>query len=347
MISEESFKAAVLTKIAHPLEIFQLRIPELKRGQVLVKILYSAVCASQIYEVTGQRGPDRFLPHLLGHEGVGIVKGIGPGVSRFKIGQEVILTWIQQDGLSCQLPLFESIEGKQVNSGLVTTFSEYSIVAENRLFLAPKWKNKSLLPVFGCSALTGGGMVAGVKEKIRRCLVIGGGGVGTFAILALLARNAREIHLLEKNSKRRNLLDALSTTITVHETASSKSLLDEIQNNGKFDLVFECGGTAESLQKGIELTNTPGTLIFASHPKKGDQVWFDPHELISGKKIIGSWGGGCVNSRLREEVLTTFEKMEDSVERLVSRTFPLDEINEALNSAMNGSSIRVIISMSQ
>ena len=88
------FKAAVLEKIKHPLKILELNKKQPGSGQILVRVLYSSVCGSQIFEKEGLRGKDKWLPHLLGHEGVGIVVSKGEGCKKFKIGEKVIITWI-------------------------------------------------------------------------------------------------------------------------------------------------------------------------------------------------------------------------------------------------------------
>ncbi|MCB1304946.1 MAG: alcohol dehydrogenase catalytic domain-containing protein, partial [Leptospiraceae bacterium] len=75
-------KAAVLEELNKPLQIRTLKLPELKDGQVLVKILYSGVCRSQLMEARGGRGDDPWLPHLLGHEASGVVADCGAGVTK-------------------------------------------------------------------------------------------------------------------------------------------------------------------------------------------------------------------------------------------------------------------------
>lgn len=88
-------KAAVLTGLNMPLEILSLDVPELLPGQVLVKIMYSGVCRSQLMEVQGGRGVDTWIPHLLGHEGSGVVLDTGPGVTKVTKGDGVILGWLK------------------------------------------------------------------------------------------------------------------------------------------------------------------------------------------------------------------------------------------------------------
>ncbi|WP_197469988.1 alcohol dehydrogenase catalytic domain-containing protein, partial [Oleiphilus sp. HI0117] len=78
--------AAVLEQTGQPLRLMRLKAPTLAKGQVLVKVLYSGVCRSQLMEVRGKRGEDSWLPHLLGHEGSGVVVEIGPGVTKVSPG---------------------------------------------------------------------------------------------------------------------------------------------------------------------------------------------------------------------------------------------------------------------
>ena len=94
----ESFKAAVLVKLNSPLEIFDLRFPALKENQILIRNIYSGICRSQLMEIQGKRGVDTWIPHLLGHEGYGIVEEIGKSVKKVKKDDKVILSWIKGYG---------------------------------------------------------------------------------------------------------------------------------------------------------------------------------------------------------------------------------------------------------
>lgn len=121
-------KAAILEKIGSPLAIREIEIPELARGQVLVKVLFSGVCRSQLMEVNGGRGHDPWLPHLLGHEGAGTVIAVGDGITKLGVGDDVILGWIRGDGL--EAPGAKYKLGEQIiNSGQVTTFANFTVVS--------------------------------------------------------------------------------------------------------------------------------------------------------------------------------------------------------------------------
>ena len=87
--------AAILTELQKPLVVTVIEIPALKPGQVLVDISYSGICHTQLSECKGNRGEDKFLPHCLGHEGSGGVREIGNGVTKVKVGDRVIISWIK------------------------------------------------------------------------------------------------------------------------------------------------------------------------------------------------------------------------------------------------------------
>ena len=100
-------KAAILVKSREPLVIADIDLPtKLEFGQVLVKICYSGVCGSQINEIDAAKEPDKFLPHLLGHEGSGVVEEIGGGVTTVKIGDHVVLHWRKSAGIESVVPKY-------------------------------------------------------------------------------------------------------------------------------------------------------------------------------------------------------------------------------------------------
>jgi S-(hydroxymethyl)glutathione dehydrogenase/alcohol dehydrogenase len=87
---------AVLEKVNKPLVIKNLKIPNLQKNQLLVKIKYSYICGTQLNEIFGAKGPDKYVPHTLGHEASGNIMQVGPGIKNFKIGERVVLSWIKK-----------------------------------------------------------------------------------------------------------------------------------------------------------------------------------------------------------------------------------------------------------
>ena len=180
--------ALVLEEFGRPLVLADLIIPRLTHGQVLVKILYSGICRSQLMEIAGERGTDPWLPHLLGHEASGTVVEVGPGVTKVSPGDAVILSWIKGRGLDAPGARYEWDKGV-IHSGSVTTFSNYSVVAENRLTPKPDDLDTDVAALFGCAILTGAGMVLNEIQpsKHSSLVILGLGGIGISALLAAAA----------------------------------------------------------------------------------------------------------------------------------------------------------------
>jgi S-(hydroxymethyl)glutathione dehydrogenase / alcohol dehydrogenase len=130
-------KAAILVQQNAPLELAEIESPDrLRFGQVLVKVQYSGICGAQINEIEGAKGPDKFLPHLLGHEGCATVLETGEGVRTVKKGDKVVMHWRPSNGVQSETPTY-LWNGRKVNAGWVTTFNDHAIVSENRLTPMP------------------------------------------------------------------------------------------------------------------------------------------------------------------------------------------------------------------
>ena len=152
-------KAAILVESKQPLVVDDIALPErLNFGQVLVKINYSGICGAQINEIDAVKGPDKFLPHLLGHEASGEVLEIGPGVTRFRVGDKVVLHWRPGSGFQSPTPKYKW-GTKTINAGWVTTFNEQTVASENRLTKIPDDFDMRIAPLFGCAVTTAFGVV--------------------------------------------------------------------------------------------------------------------------------------------------------------------------------------------
>src|SRR5215469_18984093 len=108
-------KAAILEKIGHPLVISDVESPAPMHGQVLVKMLCSGICGSQLQEIDGEKGRPEHLPHLLGHEGCGMVERVGYGVRTVSNGDKVVLHWRKGEGCEAQVPVYTR-NGTQIKS---------------------------------------------------------------------------------------------------------------------------------------------------------------------------------------------------------------------------------------
>lgn len=341
-------KAAVLCELNKPLKLMDLIIPELLEGQVLVKIFYSGVCRSQLMEARGGRGKDNWLPHLLGHEACGEVISTGKGVKKVKKGDEVILGWIKGDGIDAAGAKYISKEdGQIINSGKVTTFSNYSIVSENRIVHLPKGIPHNVAVLFGCALPTGAGIVFNELEpkKNESFALVGLGGIGLSSLMALNEFNPKVVIAIDICDEKLEMASLFGATHTINinkENVSEK--LKEIVPNG-VDACVESGGKIESIELGFSLIKKEGRMYFASHPKEGQFIKIDPFDLISGKKIFGSWGGGSRPDVDVPRLAKSYINGSFPLEKLVSKIYKLEDINHALDDLENGKVFRPLIKM--
>ena len=334
---KKTFRAAVLVDTNKPLEILELEFPKLVEGQILVQNRYSGICRSQLMEVSGQRGKDPWIPHLLGHEGYGLVKEVGPAVIKVIPGDKVIVSWIDGIGIKSKNPIFNSVNGREINSGPATTFSEYSVVSENKVYIAPSGFSEEFIPQFGCALLTGGGMVLSNLQTIdndrsQSTLVLGFGGVGTAAALMLKSMQHSEVVIIEESDSRREAAKKLGFNRVF------SNLLEYKKTNPSdlFDYCFEAAGSVESIQEGFASIKDNGILVFASHPRNGDLITLDPHELIRGKTIKGTWGGNFPPDQAITEIGNRLIKLDIDINSMLGPKFTLDKVNQGLSYLQSG-----------
>ena len=170
--------AAILVELEKPLVLEEIQIPKLTFGQVLVQLVCSGICGSQLGEIDGIKGADKYLPHLLGHEGTGVVIDCGEGVTTVKEMDKVVLHWRPGAGIQSPPPVYRSNNLGTVNAGWVTTFNEKAIVSENRITVIPKNFNLRTAPLFGCAVTTAFGVINNDAQlKIGQSVIIQQGNV--------------------------------------------------------------------------------------------------------------------------------------------------------------------------
>jgi len=340
-------RAAVLEKLGQPLVIKNIELPPLLPGQILVKVLFSGVCRSQLMEVRGKRGNDPWLPHLLGHEGSGIVLAIGEGVTKVKIDDEVILGWIKGEGLDAPGAKYHC--GKQIiNSGGVTTFCNYTIVSENRLVKKPIGLEFDTAVLFGCALPSGAGMVLNeLKPSTNESvIVLGLGGIGLSALMTLKALGVKSIIAIDISEEKLTLAKQLGATHIFN--SKHGNLYQAIYNltDGGADMCIESAGQVTTIELGFALIHkNKGKLLFASHPSQDELIQLSPHELISGKKIAGSWGGSTIPDKDIPLMHTLFLNTNIPLNILLTKRYSLEKINDALDDLEAGQVFRPLIVM--
>ncbi|MDP1574212.1 MAG: zinc-binding dehydrogenase [Coxiellaceae bacterium] len=353
-MSEKNFPtmtAAVLTEHGKPLSLFDnILIPKPNKGQVLVKMTFAGLCHSQLMEIDGKRGEDKYLPHLLGHEGVGTVVEIGEGVTKVKPSDEVILGWIKGKGLEGGGSQYKTTDGLMINSGSVTTFSEYSLVSENRLTLKPENTPSELAVLYGCAVPTGLGMVLNaVPENFTGNVgFVGLGGIGLSALLSAKLRTFNKVIAIDVNPEKLALAKELGATDVINPLeTNTHETIKALTNNMGLDYCFESAGSVKTIELAFELTRrSGGQCIFASHPPASEKIALDPFELICGKHISGTWGGQSIPDNDIKKFDDYYKKGLLPLDKLISKQYALENINEAIIDLKNKKIVRALIQCS-
>ena len=340
-----TMKAAILVKQNSPLVIEDINLPEeLDYGQVLVKIYYSSICGAQLNEIDGVKGPDKFLPHLLGHEGSGVVQKCGRGVTKVKEGDHVVLHWKKGEGIHSATPKYKWGE-RIVNAGWVTTFNEYTVVSENRITPIPKDFDLKTAPLYGCAITTAFGVINNdAKLKAGESLVIfGAGGVGIAIILAASLTSAYPIIAIDINDYKLEQAKKFGATHTINSLNEdvTKKILEII--SGKADAVIDTTGIKTIRELSYELTNNEGRTILVGVPKAGEKISIDSFPLHFTKKITGSHGGDANPTYDIPRLMRLEKSGKFNLDSMISKVYTLEEINEAINMVRKGNVTRCLI----
>lgn len=344
-------KAAVLYKIGQPLKMEELIIPELKPGQVLVKIAYSGICHSQLNEIKGLKGEDKFLPHTLGHEGSGIVEAIGSGVKKVKPKDRAVLTWIKGSGADVPSTLYKRKDGSIVNSGAISTFMTKSIISENRLVKIPDEMPLREAALLGCAIPTGAGVIINTAKlsKADTVAIFGMGGIGLSALMAAKLKQANIIIAIDIFDNK--LDDALKLSATHVINAKKYDVLAEIlkiTDKRGVDCAVECAGKKESMEIAFKSVRDKGGLcIIAGNLPQGEYISINPFDLIKGKHIIGTWGGESLIDKDVLFYITEYISGRFKFDLLISNECGLNDINKIFKEVEQGKTGRVLINMAE
>jgi S-(hydroxymethyl)glutathione dehydrogenase/alcohol dehydrogenase len=331
-------KAVVLEKIDAPLAIRDVELTELKVGQVLVKILVSGLCGAQLHEIRGHKGNAKFLPHLMGHEGCGIVEEVGPGVTTVKVGDKVVMHWRPGTGIEAPFPSYV-LDGKSMSSGKVTTLSEYSIVSENRLTTVPQDTPEDLCAILGCALTTAMGIIDNeIDLKFGESVaVVGCGGVGLNLIQAAALKSACPIYAIDNNVTKRDLCF----------TAGASLFTNSINNlEESVDVIIDTTGIPEVISECASKLSGKGRMVLVGQPAPGRGI-----EIMNALNLFNGMGqsikatqGGKTNPA---EDIPRYVRMHKEglldIKQFVTHRFKLDEVNDAFDLLKSGNAGRIIV----
>lgn len=324
----EKFKAAVLTEQKKPLEIWEVKNRSVEGYEVAVKLITSCICGAQVNEFLGKKGPDKFLPHFMGHEGYGVVESVGELVTNVKKGDFVILHWRPGKGGSIPGTKFETTDGTSVGAGPVTTFSEFTVIGENRCTpIKPVEELKNVYPLLGCALPTAYGVLmkeAEVNEN-NSILIFGAGGLGTALTFICDAMGLQQPTVVDIFPGKKLQIERFGGKFIALEN------IDDIKDC-RFDLVLETTGVGSIIGKTPSYCNKNGQIGLIGQSKINEDIVFGNFlQFYDGMKMFSSQGGlsdPSVDTHILHDLLKLDIKKSND---LVSHHVSIDSINKGFD----------------
>ena len=337
----DTFKAAVLTKLNEPLKIIELEHQSAVEGQVKVKMITTGLCGAQVNEMTGKKGADKYLPHLMGHEGYGKVVEIGSAVAKISVGDHVIIHWRPSSGLGMSGISYNAPNNLTIGAGPCTTFAEYSIVAENRCTKIKKDDSlKYVLPLLGCAVSTAFGAVTkeakvGENDSI---LVLGAGGLGMAILFWCKVFGFNKVDVVDIHEGKRKQVSYFGGNLI---------LANELSATANYDKIFETSGVVSNIEKSLTVANKGANIVLIGQPRIGSSVTFDNFlHLYDDISMIPSMGGQFSPDLDMPIIYNACVNNSILVNQLVSNKIRLDQINEGFLEMKSATSKRIIIDFS-
>lgn len=356
-------RAAVCREFAAPLSVEDVQIATPGSSEVLVDISACAICHSDIAYIDGAwRGQ---IPAIFGHEASGLVSAVGEGVSSVKPGDAVAVTLVRSCG-SCfycsrdrphlcdatfrldKEPPLHDAAGDEIWHGLRTAaFAEQALVHESQVSPVPANMPKSVAALLACSVVTGFGAVANTADVPAgsSVVVVGTGGVGLNSIQGAVHAGASQVVAVDLRDDKLEAARKLGATATINSASDDANVAVAALTEGRgADYVFVTVGSSRAIEQALPLLRRAGTLVIVGLPPTGDLIQFDPTEFaVQGHRILGSKMGSVRVKRDIPTLAGLYAAGQLELDQLITGTYSLDEINDAIASTRSGEAVRNVI----
>lgn len=369
-------RAAVLNQVGvpppyaetRPIAIREVELDPPGYGEVLVRVGAAGLCHSDLSVINGDR--PRPMPMALGHEAAGLVEEIGPGVDDLVRGDHVVMVFVPSCGHCspcaegrpnlCEPGAKANLAGTllsgarrircdnvTINHHLgVSCFAEFAVVSRRSLVRIDKELPFREAALFGCAVLTGVGAVINTAQITAgsSVAVVGLGGVGLATLLGALAAGAREVFAIDVVDDKLALARQLGATATFN--ASSTDAVETIRAAaaGGLEYVFEMAGSIKAMELAYKITRRGGMTVTAGLPPPNAGFTVQQVNLVAEERTIkGSYVGTCVPVRDVPRYIALYREGRLPIDRLLSGTLSLDEINEGFDRLREGRAVRQVI----
>jgi S-(hydroxymethyl)glutathione dehydrogenase/alcohol dehydrogenase len=365
-------RAAVAWKAGEPLTIETIDIEGPKAGEVLVEVMASGVCHTDAYTLSGA-DPEGLFPAILGHEGAGIVREVGAGVTTVKPGDHVIPLYTPEcrqckTCLSRRSNLCTQIRATQ-GKGLMpdgtsrfrcdgdpvfhymgcSTFANFTVLPEIALAKVREDAPFDKICYIGCGVTTGIGAVI-YTAKVwpgANVAVFGLGGIGLNVIQGARMVGADKIIGIDTNPGKRAMAEKFGMThfINPDEVGRDKVVQAIIDlTGGGADFSFECIGNVNVMRQALECAHRGwGESIIIGVAGAGQEISTRPFQLVTGRVWKGSAFGGARGRTDVPKIVDWYMEGKINIDDLITHTMPHDKINDAFELMHEGKSIRSVV----
>jgi len=372
-------RAAVLRNVGaampyaqtRPLSVEEVDLAPPGAGEVLVKVGAAGLCHSDLSVINGDR--PRPMPMALGHEAAGVVEALGEGVTDLERGDHVVMVFVPSCGhcpscaegrpALCEPAAVANAAGtllsgaRRLSQGGApinhllgcAAFAEYATVSRRSLVKVDRELPLAEAALFGCAVLTGVGAVVNTAQ-VRvgaSTAVVGLGGVGLAAVLGARAAGARRIVAVDLSDTKLELAMSLGATDAFN--AGSADCVERVREatKGGVEYAFELAGSVRAFETAYKITRRGGTTVTAGLPPPAATFGLSPLNLVAEERTVkGSYIGTCVPSRDIPRYVDLYRQGKLAVDRLMTGTLTLDEINRGFDLLHEGKAVRQVVLLS-
>ncbi|HEV2081609.1 MAG TPA: zinc-dependent alcohol dehydrogenase family protein [Brevundimonas sp.] len=351
-----------------PLSIETVRLDPPGPDEVLVSVKAAGLCHSDLSVIDGNR--PRPLPMALGHEAAGVVEAVGQGVDDLKPGDRVVMVFMPScrhcapceagRPALCEPGAAANGKGELLAGGRrlhdatqdlnhhlgCSAFAEKAVVSRRSLVRVPDDLPFQHAALFGCAVLTGVGAVMNTAavQPGQSVAVVGLGGVGLASVMGALAAGASTVVAVDLSDDKLALARSFGDVATVN--AADADAVDQVRTltAGGADVVLEMAGSALALDAAWRMTKRGGTTVTAGLPPPDAALSVNVVQLVAEARALkGSYIGDADPERDVPRYVDLFRQGRLPVDRLLTRTIPLDQINAAFDELADGRTVRTVV----
>lgn len=363
--------AAVLRETNKPLSLERIELDEPGEGEVLIRMAAAGVCFSDHHFLSGRR--TMRLPMVIGHEGAGVVEAVGPGVKGVAPGDHVVQTFVAPCGrcTRCKRRKFTYCEvglgvadgtmmdgtfrmrsaGGEIGTGMrLGSFSQYTVSPETACVVIPKDIDLTAASLVSCGVSTGVGAALNVADVQHgdSVAVFGVGGVGTAAVAGAVAGGAATVIAVDVVDAKLEAARSFGATHTVNaKDVDSVAGVREATGGYGVEKAILCIDVVrpEHLSAAVDSLDKGGTAVIVGGAESSlDHIPTPPAALMrDSKSVVGTMYGGLDPHRDVLRYLDLYRAGRLPLDRFVSRTYPLEDINTSLDDLIAGHNIRGVV----